>query len=111
MLANGFYAAFGFPAQYHIDNTHGCKNTSECIYIWSDILSEFCFLIEIIITFFIEFKSEEKLQPIRDIGKISERYLQGTFLIDLISFFPFILAIKSFDIDSAAVSFNDFGYL
>jgi len=88
---NGFYGAFGFPVHYHIAKLGQCDTyPDDCVYIWSDLISEFCFLIDIFINFFIEFKSEEKLTPIRDIGKIAERYLKGNFLLDLISFFPFI---------------------
>lgn len=62
VLMNGYYGAFGFPVHYHIAVLNKCSTNSDaCAYIWSDILVEFCFLIDIIINFFIEFKSEEKL--------------------------------------------------
>ena len=80
------------------------------------MLAEFCFLLDIIVNFFIEYKSEEKLQPIRDIAKIAERYLKGTFLLDLISFFPFIPIVIAFTASEIKysiddVSYDHFGYL
>lgn len=40
------------------------------------LVIELMFLIDIIVTFFVEFKSEEKLYPTRDLLKIGERYIK-----------------------------------
>lgn len=111
---NGFYGAYGFPVHYHIVKLAHCDQyADDCVYIWTDLLSEFCFLIDVIINFFIEFKSEEKLQPVRDFGMIAERYLKGAFLLDVISFFPFILIIQSIttNVNEFDISYQKFGYL
>lgn len=59
---NGFYGAFGFPVHYHAAKLAHCGTyAKDCRYILTDLSSEFLFLVDIIINFFIEFKSEEKL--------------------------------------------------
>ena len=78
-----------------------------------DSLTEFCFLIDIALNFFIEYKSDEKLLPIRDLALIAERYLKGTFLLDFLAFTPFVPVITSAS-NAANESISDnqpFGYL
>jgi hypothetical protein len=78
-----------------------------------DSLTEFCFLIDIALNFFIEYKSDEKLLPIRDLALIAERYLKGTFLLDFLAFTPFVPVITSSS-NAANESISDnqpFGYL
>jgi hypothetical protein len=78
-----------------------------------DSLTEFCFLIDIALNFFIEYKSDEKLLPIRDPALIAERYLKGTFLLDFLAFTPFVPVITSSS-NAANESISDnqpFGYL
>jgi hypothetical protein len=111
---NGFYGAFGFPVHFHIGKLMHCsKYGDDCYYIATDISQEIFFFADIIINFFIEFKSEEKLYPIRDIAQIAERYLKGTFLIEFISFFPFIVVIQSITTtyDQYDGTPHKFGYL
>jgi hypothetical protein len=52
-------------------------------------------LIDIFLNFFIEYKSDEKLLPIRDLAMIAERYLKGTFLLDFLAFMPFVPIITT----------------
>ena len=91
VLVNGFFAAFGFHNTYRFQKLMHCHNNqNDCFYIWSDIGAELCFLLDICFNFFVEYKSEEKLQPVRDFTKIAERYLKGTFLLDFIAFVPIV---------------------
>jgi len=71
------------------------------------------FLVDIVINFFIEYKSDEKLLPIRDLALIAERYLKGTFLLDFLAFTPFVPVITS-TMNMKFVHLTDhrkFGYL
>lgn len=96
VIMNGFYAAFGFPYIYRLQTLSDCTNkTAHCSNIIFDTLTELCFLVDIILNFFIEYKSDEKLLPIRDLALIAERYLKGTFLLDFLAFTPFVPVITS----------------
>ena len=79
------------------------------MHIIGDSLCEICFLIDIALNFFIEYKSDEKLNPIRDLPLIAERYLKGTFLLDFLAFTPFVPVITT--INKKDSYHRKFGYL
>ena len=51
---------------------------------------ELIFLIDIILNFFVDFKTNDGLNKrVKDISKISKRYVYGNFLFDLFPLLPF----------------------
>ena len=46
------------------------------------------FTLDIIFNFVTEYRDIGETVPIRDIDKISQRYIKGNFLIDVIAWFP-----------------------
>jgi len=50
---------------------------------------DFCFFIDMIVTFFTTITDEEELKEITNKKKIAKAYLMGWFWVDLISIFPF----------------------
>ena len=56
---------------------------------WIVLSLDVIFFIDIVLTFFHEYKSQERYAPVRDIVKISTRYVKTTFILDLIPTIPF----------------------
>lgn len=52
------------------------------------------FAISMLLQFFLEFKDEKKPLPIRDFGKIANRYLRNEFFIDLLPLLPLPQVLK-----------------
>ena len=52
------------------------------------IFFEVFFFVNIIFSFFVEYREDGKLQPIRDLRLIAQRYIKGNFLIELIPVIP-----------------------
>ena len=96
VITNGFYAAFGFPYSYMYQILGSCGDKSaHCAHIIQDTIIELCFLVDIVLNFFIEYKSDDKLLPVRDLALIAERYLKSTFMLDFLAFTPFVPIIMS----------------
>ena len=78
---------------------------------------EFIFIIDLILHFFTEYPSEggktlnEDSKPVRDIQKIGKRYINTTFLIDLIACIPFNFFIEPARVGEETLNSYDYYYL
>ena len=76
-----YYVAFNKPTnKFHI--------------AWDDIV-EYHFYVDIILSFFCEYKDPDTNLTERSFKKIAINYLQGWFVIDFVSIFPFYWFIPS----------------
>ena len=57
---------------------------------------DFCFLIDIVVTFFTSVNDEATCTEITDRKKIASLYLKGWFWIDTLSIFPFDLIASAY---------------
>jgi len=90
VVLGAFHAAFG-------ETKNNYKSIADFTsYDWVFVVTEVIFVVDIILIFFNEYKSQERHTPVRDIAKIAKRYLTTTFLIDFIPVIPFdIIFINS----------------
>lgn len=79
-LAGAFIACFGVPDQY-------------TVFIVTEIVIEVCFFIDIVLNFFLEYKDDEDFKPVRDLKKISIRYIKGVFIFDVLATLPLAFMI------------------
>jgi hypothetical protein len=86
-MACVIYIALVVPFRLSFDETPSL--TFKVISGWVDV----SFLIDIILTFFTEVYDENNYIKINTHRDIAVRYLKGWFLFDIISIFPFELAI------------------
>ena len=56
-----------------------------------EVFMEIFFVVSLLMNFFVEYKIEGQVQPIRDLQKIAMNYIQGYFFFDLIPVIPFQL--------------------
>ena len=70
------------------------KPTNKLQLLWDDIV-EYHFYVDIILSFFCEFKNPDTNLIERGFKKIAINYLQGWFVIDFVSIFPFYWFIPS----------------
>lgn len=76
-----YYVAFGVPTnKWHI--------------AW-DLLVEYMFYLDFIFSFLQEYYDEESQQRIRDLKMIAKKYIEGWFLIDFVSIFPFHIFLNT----------------
>lgn len=76
-FTSAFYSAFGFTSRPYL--------------VVFTIIIEVTFLIDIILTFFQEYISEEDYQPVRSFRSIALRYIKRSFIFDIVALFPFQL--------------------
>ena len=65
----------------------GAPSSDSALYNLSIILELF-FFFNIVFSFFVEYQEDGKMQPVRDLRLIAQRYLKGNFLIEFISVIP-----------------------
>jgi hypothetical protein len=53
------------------------------------LIFEVIFGISVLLKFNLEYKVEESPLPVRDYGKIADRYIKTTFIIDILPLIPF----------------------
>lgn len=72
---------------------------------------DFIFLVDIVLNFLLEFVSEEKTRPVRDITKIATRYFKDTFVLDVLAIFPFYGMMEIINGPKLASQNEDYDYL
>ena len=61
----------------------------------ANTIVEYLFILDFILNFFQCYKDEESMSVIKDRKMIALKYLQGWFLIDFVSIFPFNLILTN----------------
>jgi len=79
-LTGAFIACFGVPDQY-------------LWFLIAEAIIEFCFFIDIVLNFFLEYKDDEDFKPVRDLKKIAIRYIKGVFIFDVLATLPLAFLI------------------
>jgi len=82
-ITAAYFACFGFPT-----------STS---YIVVDIIIELCFATDIFLNFFLQYKDEKDLKPVREHKLIALRYLKGFFFVDFLATLPLVYIIGKSD--------------
>jgi len=59
----------------------------------AEIIIEIFFFIDICLNFFLEYKDDEDFKPVRDLKKISIRYIKGVFIFDVLATLPLAFMI------------------
>lgn len=57
-------------------------------------LIELCFLTDIVLNFFMQYRDDEDFKPVRDLKKIALRYLKQFFILDMLATIPFYYLVK-----------------
>ena len=70
-----FYVAFGVPTNW--------------LHVLWDLIVEYMFYLDFFLSFLQEYFDEESQQRIRDLKLIAKQYVEGWFIIDFVSIFPF----------------------
>jgi hypothetical protein len=64
-----------------------------------NIVTDFSFFVDLILTFFCPYKDEKTLKKVTDRKLIALRYLKTWFFMDMISIFPFDYFLTATDIN------------
>lgn len=80
-ITAAYFACFGFPIEL------GYSLFFTFIELW--------FVADIIHNFFLQYKDEEDFKPVRDIKRITWRYLKRYFIFDLLATIPFNWLVNS----------------
>ncbi|GJP42519.1 hypothetical protein CLOM_g2072 [Closterium sp. NIES-68] len=82
-LALGFYSALITPFEFAF-----LADSMPAWLTWLDVAVNFCFLADLLLTFFVAFKDGHTYTLVTSHWKIAERYLLSYFLMDLLALFP-----------------------
>ncbi|CAI5977231.1 unnamed protein product [Closterium sp. NIES-65] len=82
-LVLGFYSALVTPFEFAF-----LADSMPVWLTWLDVAVNFCFLADLLVTFFVAFKDKHTYTLVTSHWKIAERYLLSYFLTDLLALFP-----------------------
>ncbi|CAI5506668.1 unnamed protein product [Closterium sp. Naga37s-1] len=82
-LILGFYSALVTPFEFAF-----LADSMPVWLTWLDVAVNFCFLADLLVTFFVAFKDKHTYTLVTSHWKIAERYLLSYFLMDLLALFP-----------------------
>ncbi|CAI5487179.1 unnamed protein product [Closterium sp. Naga37s-1] len=82
-LILGFYSALVTPFEFAF-----LADSMPVWLTWLDVAVNFCFLADLLVTFFVAFKDKHTYTLVTSHWKIAERYLVSYFLMDLLALFP-----------------------
>ena len=89
-VGSGLAIAFGGKAAYKDEDSASYETVALICYA----SCEFLFVVDILISFFTDYISDETYKPVRNVWKIASRYLKSYFWYDFIGVFPFVTVMR-----------------